>query len=190
MRTALEIAEAFTREFVSLDVKDLEAMASIITRHVYPKGTVFIHETEVPKSYFYIEQGLVRQFYIKHGRDVSEHFTAEGNFLYSIESIYAGKPTYILAEALEDTVIHEIPLPRWKELMRGSLGLSECYRGLLERDYLISCHKSDELRFATARQRYESFLAEFKGIAHRIPLKHIASYLDITQESLSRVRKP
>ena len=185
----ITIAREFTDKYLKLSEEDLQLFASLIDeRRKLKKGEVFITEGMVCRHLVYIDKGLVRQFYYKDGHDVTEHFASDGISMHCIESVYHQVPTRLMAEALEPSVVYYVNYARLADLMEKSVGLCRFYRIYQEEDLIISQHKADAIRFDSSKDRYERFLREYPEAAKRAPLQHIASYLLMTPETLSRVR--
>ena len=187
-KTALEIAREMTERFARLSNEDLQALASILARKEVKRGEVFIPDGIICRDHFYVEKGLVRQYYYKNGHDVTEHFSSEGDVVMSIESLYAGVTNHLLAEALEPSVLWYINYKQFINLVEHSFGIARYYRVFQEDDLIITQHKADAFRFESSRERYERFVKEYPEAAKRAPLQHIASYLLMTPETLSRIR--
>ena len=187
-KTALEIAREMTERFAHLSDEDLQALASILVRKEVRRGEVFIPDGIICRNHIYVEKGLVRQYYYKNGHDVTEHFSSEGDVVMSIESLYAGVTNHLLAEALEPSVLWYINYKQFINLVEHSFGIARYYRVFQEDDLIITQHKADAFRFESSRERYERFVKEYPEAAKRAPLQHIASYLLMTPETLSRIR--
>lgn len=184
----IEAARRMTCRFYELSEDDLRLLAEIMERRDVKKGEVFIKEGYRAKEYIYCDHGLVRQFYYKNGRDVSEHFISDGDILICIESLYRQVPTKLMAETLEDSELYYIDYQKYLDLTRKSPGFAEFDRLFQEFDLVETQHKADALRYETARERYERFINDYPKAAREAPLQHIASYLVITPETLSRIR--
>jgi CRP-like cAMP-binding protein len=98
------------------------------------------------------------------------------------------EPTALMIEALEDGVVHNVPFDEFRRLCDESPQIMKLYVRLLEDGLIESLRKTDAQRFESARERYENFVRQYPEAARRAPGKHIASYLLMTPESLSRVR--
>ncbi len=185
----ITIAREFTGKYLKLSEEDLQLFAGLIDeRRTLKKGEVFITDGMVCRHLIYIDKGLVRQFYYKDGRDVTEHFVSEKYSMHCIESVYHQIPTHLMAEALEPSVVYYVNYARLADLIEKSAGLCRFYRIFQEEDLIVTQHKADALRFESSKERYERFLKEYPEAAKRAPLQHIASYLLMTRETLSRVR--
>lgn len=108
--------------------------------------------------------------------------------MFCIESYFNGTPTHLAIEALEPTVIWEMPRNKMEELAETNAELAYLYRRFMEDSLLLSQVKADILRFESAKDRYTKLMQLFPGIIQRAPIGHIASYLQMSLETLSRVR--
>lgn len=189
MQDLLEIARKISFKYKhELSNQDLESFASILERKELSKGELFLNNGQVSKYIQYVDKGLVRQFYYKNGRDVTEHFTCENNVAVCIESFFRQEPTHLLIEALEPTILYCIPYTEIEILSFHKPEIGILYRRFLEATLILSQQKADSWRFESVRERYERFIKEYPQAAKRAPIAHIASYLLMTPESLSRVR--
>lgn len=189
MQDLLEIAQKISFKYKhELSNQDLESFASILERKELSKGELFLNNGQVSKYIQYVDKGLVRQFYYKNGRDVTEHFTCENNVAVCIESFFRQEPTHLLIEALEPTILYCIPYTEIEILSFHKPEIGILYRRFLEATLILSQQKADSWRFESVRERYERFIKEYPQAAKRAPIAHIASYLLMTPESLSRVR--
>lgn len=187
-KTPLEIAREMTERFTHLDDADLQLLAGILVRKEVKRGEIIIPDGVICHDHIYVEKGLIRQYYYKNGHDVTEHFSTEGDTLMSIESLYAGVTNHLLAETLEPCILWYHNYNKFIELVEKSWGIAKYYRVFQEDDLIITQHKADAFRFESSRERYERFVKEYPEAAKRAPLQHIASYLLMTPETLSRIR--
>ena len=98
------------------------------------------------------------------------------------------KPTELMIEALEPTVYHRVSIQGLEDLLPTSLPISRLYHKILEYDLIVSQWKADSWRFETAKERYIRFQRDFPEAAQRASVAHIASYLLMSPETLSRLR--
>lgn len=154
----------------------------------YSKGDILLKEGDIASGIILVGKGMLRQFYFKNGKDVTEHFSYEGCVLMCIESMMKQEPSRLIVEALEPVVIYELPFLQLQKLVEVSIEMNRFYRKVLEYSLIISQIKADSWRFETARERYSQLMNTHPEIIKRAPLAHIASYLLMTPETLSRVR--
>ena len=131
---------------------------------------------------------MVRQFYFKNKRDLTEHISYEGHVVICLESYLRQKPTRLMAEALEPSLIWRIKKEDFNRITEQSRDIELFYRKIFEYSLLVSQEKADDMRFETAHDRYRLLMERHPEIVKRAPLIHIASFLQMTPETLSRVR--
>ena len=189
METALYIAQKLAEQTtVSISKEALDKLASVLVRNEIKKGQNFLSEGEVCTQMGYVYKGLVRQYYYKSGKEMTEHFCCEDGVFICIESFLRQKPSRLVVEALENTVIYGIPHDPILKLAEECYEIEKVYRGLLENSLILSQVKMDMFRFESANERYNRLLREQPEIVKRAPLSYIASFLLMTPETLSRVR--
>lgn len=174
--------------FTTLSDEERRALSDILVVQKVRKKQMVVKDGQVCHYMFYVCKGLLRQFYFKNGREITEHFTCEGNIAYCIESIFKNKPSHLMMEALENSELCLIPYAGLVELSLLYKGIAEWLRHFLENNLILHQVKADSWRFESARERYERFLREFPTVAGRASVNDMASYLLMTPESLSRVR--
>ena len=183
-----EIAREIAHKFIALSQEAIGLLAEIIIPLKYKRGAKVLDEGEVCNHMYYIEKGLTRQFYIKNGKEVTEHIEYEGGIVVCIESFFLKEPTKLMIETLEPSTIYAIPHDRLKELTRKSYDFCQLMFAFLEHSLIMSQRKADTLRFESAKERYLRTLKDHPDLIRRAPLHHVASYLQMTPETLSRVR--
>lgn len=186
--TPFEIAKQFTEQYRRLSPEGTRALSLIMEPLKLAKGKLFVKEGEVADYVHYIEKGLVRQFYFKNNRDLTEHISYEGNIVICLESYLREEPTRLMAETLEPTIIWRIRKGDFYLLSEQMREIELLYHKILEYSLLSSQQKADDLRFETAANRYRLLMKRHPEIIKRAPMIHIASLLQMTPETLSRVR--
>ena len=171
-----------------LKLENIRLFATIIQPRKYQKGDMILNEGEVCNCIYYIEKGFIRQHYVKHDKDVTEHLACEKDVVLCIDSYFNREPTNLKMEALELSVLWEIPRDIMEELSDTNGDIAYLYRRFFENSLMLSQLKADMLRFESANERYARLSQHFPEIIKRAPLTLIASYLQMTLETLSRVR--
>lgn len=182
------INETVNQRFPEMSTESRDLLCTIITRREMEKGELLLKEGQVSRHFVIVGKGMVRQFYYKNGKDVTEHFSLESDVVICIESILLQQPTRLMIEALEAGTLYMIPADQFLKLSKESWEINMFYRKMLEFSLILSQKKADSWRFETARERYLRLMADQPEVVQRAPLAHIASYLLMTPETLSRVR--
>ena len=155
---------------------------------VLPKGHILVKPYSVCNHTYYVEQGLTRTFYYKDGKDVTDWFSLEDTFATSIVSFISGKPDRRGIELLEPSVLYSLSHDDLEDLCNKHHDVERLARLLISSGLVEMQKRFDDLHFATALQRYKTLLEDKPALINRAPLGMIASYLGITQETLSRMR--
>ncbi len=182
------IAGEISRLYCPLTPQGIDALSTILRPMKFHKGDTILSEGTVCRALYFVEKGMVRQYYYKNGKDVTEHFSFEGRIVFCIESFLKQEPSRLIVEALEPAELHAIPYDDLHLLMQRNLEIAMLYRKILEHVAISSQQHADSQRFENASERYERLLREKPQIVLRAPLVHIASFLQMMPETLSRVR--
>jgi CRP-like cAMP-binding protein len=152
------------------------------------KGDHLFREGNICKHLFYIKKGLARVYYDSDtGKDITLWFSAENSLLTAIDSFYLNKPTRDNCEALEDMIVYTITQSQLETLLKSQKGAQIVFYIMYEVTRKMAEHM-ESIRFHSAKERYLALISNYPAILQRASLGHIASYLGITQETLSRIR--
>ena len=183
-----DIARELARKYSTMTHDELDALESILVPQKYAKGQMIINEGQVCDSIYYIERGLIRQFYFKNGKQITEHLGEDHTIFMCIESLFREEPTKLQVEAIEPTIVYAIPKQKLEQVALHNVHIQILYRKILEESLIISQVHADLVRFETAQARYKRMCKLNPQVILRAPLVYIASYLQMTPETLSRVR--
>ena len=167
---------------------ELDALENILIPMTFAKGKKILSAGEVCKNIYYIHTGLVRQYYVKNSKEVTEHLGVDGSICMSIQSLFEEIPTQQEVVALENTYIFAMPKKVLEQVALHNNNIQILYRKILEESLILSQVHADLVRFETAHDRYVRFCKLMPQVALRAPLVYIASYLQMTPETLSSVR--
>lgn len=183
-----DIARELARRFSTMTHEELDVLEGIIVPMKFIKGETILAEGETDRYIYYLHQGLVRQYYYKNGKEMTSHLAVDGSILMSIESLFREAPTQEMMEALEPTYIYALPKKRLEEVALHNQNIQILYRKILEEALIEAQVHADLVRFETAQDRYRRICKQMPKVVLRAPLVFIASYLQMTPETLSRVR--
>ena len=183
-----DIARELARKYSTMTHDELDALENILVPMTFPEGKKIISVGEVCKNIYYIHAGLIRQYYMKNNKEVTEHLGTDGSIFMSIQSLFEEIPTQQEIVALENTYVFALPKKTLEHVALHSNNIQILYRKILEESLILSQVHADLVRFETAHDRYVRFCKLMPQVALRAPLVYIASYLQMTPETLSRVR--
>ena len=183
-----DVAREIARGYCTLSPQGISTLGSILVPYKVTKGEKLLQEGDICKSMYYVDKGMVRQFYYKGGRDVTEHFSYEGRIVICIESFLKQNPSRLMVEALENSILYGIPHDALLSLVETDKEMSQLYMRILEHALISSQEHADSQRFENATERYVRLLKSKPEIILRAPMVHVASFLQMTPETLSRVR--
>lgn len=188
LNTPRDIARELARKYSTMTHEELDELESILVPMKFGKGEMILEEGEVCENIYYIDKGLIRQFYFKNGKEVTEHLGADRSIFMCIESLFLEKPTHLQVEAIESSIIYALPKRRLEKVALHNVNIQILYRKILEESLILSQVHADLVRFETAGDRYKKMCKLMPQVVLRAPLVYIASYLQMTPETLSRVR--
>ncbi len=183
-----DIARELARKYSTMTHDELDILEGILEPVKYGKGEKILAEGEVCRGISYIEKGLVRQFYNKNGKEVTEHLGVDHTIFMCIESLFKEEPTRLQVEALEATLVYILPKSKLEAAAIRNVNIQMLYRKILEESLIQSQVHADLMRFETAPNKYKRLCELSPQVVLRAPLTYIASYLQMTPETLSRIR--
>lgn len=188
INTSRDIARELARKYSTMTHDELDILESIIVPMRYAKGDMILREGEVCENIYYIDRGLIRQFYYKNGRELTEHIGEDHTIFMCIESLFREIPSRLQVEALENSAIYALPKAELERVALHNVNIQILYRKILEESLIISQIHADLVRFESAQDRYRKMCKLWPQVVLRAPLVYIANYLQMTPETLSRVR--
>jgi len=154
------------------------------------KKTKLLSVGERSNTIYFIVKGAARIFYLdKEGKETNTWFLFENELLISVYSFYTGNPSFEYLETLEDCKLIAVKREKLDELYLKYMEFNFSGRKLTEFYHMRNERQANELRMLSAKERYQNLLDRNPELFQRISLGHIASYLGISQETLSRIRK-
>ena len=154
------------------------------------KKTKLLNVGERSNTIYFIVNGAARIFYLdKEGKETNTWFLFENELLISVYSFYTGNPSFEYIETLEDCKLIAVKREKLDELYLNFMEFNFSGRKLTEFYHMRNEIQANELRMLSAKERYQNLLERNPQLFQRVSLGHIASYLGISQETLSRIRK-
>lgn len=165
-----------------------EGLSKFVRRKTYAKKDLILPVENNSKNIYFIEQGTARVFYAKKDKDVTLYFLEENKIGLPIDSIFYNQVCKFGIEALTETLVATIAYEHWANFAKSNFALQQFSQQLMVNYIKSATDRIYNLKFQTPQERYDILLNEFPAIFLEASLGHIASYLGITQETLSRLR--
>jgi CRP-like cAMP-binding protein len=140
------------------------------------------------KTIYFLTKGLARIYYLKDGNDITDNLILENNMIVRVESLFRNQPSRKAIEVLEDSEIIAIDAQKLMNLYDENPQIERLFRKIFEASHVETINRIESLQFHTADERYKELIENHPQVIKRVSLKYIASYLGITQVSLSRIR--
>ena len=181
---------AFIKKITCIDNGDIEAFVSKASLQKFCKKEFFIKEGEVCNRLLFIHKGAFRYFVLHEGNDLTKDFAidTQNPFCTSFTSFIKQEPSQIWIEALEDSTVWMWEAAYVAQLFQSHPGWTLFAKKMSESLYIRKERRELNFLRLSSEERYRRFLIDFPQFHQRIPQYHIASYLGLTPESLSRIR--
>ena len=178
------------RKYIRLDDEQLRIIESKIAKRTIKRRQKILQEGDVCKHYSFVLEGCFRMYGIDD-KDYEHNiqFAAEGDWIADLGSFHSKKPSQLFIEALEPSEIIQIEQKDLYFLYLNILKLDRVFKVTFENKFIELQNRVLQTFSSTAEQRYLSFLEHYANLATRLPNTQIASYLGITPEFLSKIRK-
>jgi len=183
-----KIIEAL-EEFAPLSEEIQQAIASIIIIKELPKGHLLLKEGETCRHLGFIAKGIIRAYYYQDGKDITTWFCMEDEPCVSLSSFISQRPSHEYIELLEDSTLFLVHYDALQDLYKRFPQLNLIGRLVTEKYFLDLANRTLSLQHSSSKDRYLRLLNNRPEIIQRAPLTHIASYLGMTKENLSRIRR-
>ena len=176
------------RSPVQVSDNSVAALAQLAQEADFPRQTTILDIGEKQSYIYLILQGMARSYYIdEKGNDITKLFMCENEFLMG-EALFMEESLEVF-EAVENLKCLRFDAKSFKEIVFSDPVFERIYISSLERTIRYKMRREYAFQCLNATERYLEFQKEYPNIENRLPQNLIASYLGITKESLSRIRK-
>ena len=177
----------FINRFQQLDRDTEDAVKQYYVEETYKKDEYIVEAGRICTKVIFIKSGLVRRFFIHNDKDVTTWIYGSNQMATCMPSFFGQKPAYEYLQACEDTVAYAVSFEGDQKLLEYHLFAKFHIKQL--RSYLAGVDEVNyRFKLMTAKEKYAFMLTYFPDIIQKAKLKHIASFLDVSQETLSRIR--
>lgn len=181
------------KDFISKSIPitdtNLEKVIENFAFRKVKKGTLLLKEGEVEENFYYINCGCVRTYFVNQaGQLKTRHIAFENSLITSLSSFISTKPSYEYIEAIENSEVFSINRVHFFQLLNEIASWKDFYILLLEKGYCFQNEKIESFVTLTAQERYNKLMMDSPHLIKRLPNIVVASYLDISPETLSRIK--
>jgi CRP/FNR family transcriptional regulator, anaerobic regulatory protein len=172
-----------------LTEEDCNLFEPFLQTKEFTSKDIIVREGQVCKEIGFINKGIFRMYYLLDGKEINTHFNFENEFVVNYDSFLQETPSRYFIQSLEDSEIVIFNLSTLQNAYNKSQNWERFGRIMAEYSYKLTTKRVEGFMFLDAEQRYLQMMKETPHFIERIPLYHLASYLGIERESLSRLRK-
>lgn len=176
---------------VSLTEEDKKLISSKVSTIKVEKGNIILNEGQISDKIYFVISGIYRVYKLEDGKEITSYFNYEyrNQFIAAFVSLLTQQPSIEIVECIDSGEILSINYSDWKELYENSNQINTFGRIMAEFNYVLAVSRIESLQYRQAKDRYLSFINLYPNLLNMIPHHYIASYIGVTPESLSRIRK-
>ena len=178
----------FFASLAPLTEKDLTTLAGITRSLELRRGSIWIKAGEQNREIGLVQSGCLRRYYVKDGEEITDYFYFANDFTGDLASILSGNAPAANIVALQPTMLYTFSYDDFIRLCVTSPRLEHLYRLMLEKTFVLFYERSVSFITNTPQQRYNRLIASRPDIMQLAAVQHVASYLGITTQHLSRIR--
>ena len=178
----------FVAQYEKIPNQDWELISSFFRRKELPKNYNILEQDKICKKLYFLENGLLRFFVLKHGSEVTKFFTIAPYCFTSQASFNSKKPANEYIQTVEKSIVWETSFEENEQLLKLK-SWNSFARKITQEVQFFTEEILEELQTETAENRYSKLLKNQPELLQRIPLKHLSSFFGVAPQSLSRIRK-
>jgi len=185
-----ELLHQYIQQTLPIEGEKAREITAKFIRKTLKKGDVFLKEGKVSDEYLFLEEGFMRSYlFDTEGNEVTVNFFSQTSLVFEVGSFFQRVPSQENIQALADCSGWVLTYNQLNDLFHTIPEFREFGRAVLVKGFIAFKNRTLSMINKTAEQRYEALLKSNPEIFRNAPLKYIASYLGITDTSLSRIRK-
>jgi CRP-like cAMP-binding protein len=172
------------------EARDYELIAQAHPKILKNKGDFLLEKGKIENEYYIVESGLVRSYvYDYEGNEITTDFKGNNEVVIDVGSIFLRTPSQEYIQCMTDCALYMITYDDFQDLFHQIPAMREWGRAWMSYELYLNKKRATEIITEHASKRYLQLIQEKPQIIQQAPLKHIATYLGITDTSLSRIRK-
>lgn len=183
-----EIADQIIQNYCVLSEDILADWSTRYTVSEYNRGTHLVKLGQRQHKLYFVLEGSLKAYYVNDGKRIMDWFAFKNEFITSSTSYFTDEPSLHDIETMQDSILLETTKEDVELMCRKHHDFEHLFRIVLSKVIVQYRHRMFSLQFKTVKQRYHSLIQQYPKIEFTVPLGDIASFLGITQETLSRIR--
>ena len=189
MTASMESLLLQIKNYTPISAELVSAIHTLFKEEKFTQNEFLLREHQQVRKLYFVNKGILRTYYHHDGKDVTSWFYPENQFVTYWYGFYKQAHSHEYIEALDDSLVFGIDYVEYQKLIENHPQFERFARLLAEEQlaFLDAFYKG--YMFMSAKDKYELLLSMFPDIELRVKLGHIASFLGISQETLSRIRK-
>jgi CRP-like cAMP-binding protein len=176
------------QNYHSISAEAREALEDCFKQVVLSKNDYLLTEGNICRHMYFLQQGALRGYYNLEGKEITHWFAFDNDFVTSFHSFITQEPAVENIQLLEGSVLWSVSRETLTGLFNRFHEIERLVRIIYEKYYIRLEERFVNAQFKTATERYENMLNQTPHILERVSLGQVASYLGISQETLSRIR--
>ena len=185
----MESLDKFLQQFPHYNEQTFEQIKPYIKTVFLKAGEYLLETGKICRQIAFIENGLMRLYYLHDGKEITNCFCRESSLTCSYKSLITQEESDIAIQAVEDATLYVFSYDALQELYQKDLFWQQVGRIAGEGEYIVAEKHRRFLTDFSATERYQQILENDPDLLQRVPLHYLASYLQIAPETLSRIRK-
>lgn len=176
------------QQLTEMSSEEWNTLSSILVHRSYKKGDMVLAAGQICRGIYFVSSGVLRTYLLSDGKEVNAAFTFKHEFVHELESLSTGEPSLRYIQALSDAEIIFINKEQLVALYDHAPVFQEMGRKILEQIAITEQKYASLFTIYSPEERYRHIIKNHPELIRQIPLKHLASYLGIARETLSRIR--
>lgn len=175
-------------QFATISEDAKNKLTAIVSVREFARGLFILEQDKTCRHLYFLKSGFVRSFYYQNGKEITSWFAFENEPVTSMYSFISQKPSFETIEVLEDSTLYAITYENLQILFKKYAEFNLIGRLLIEKYYIELEERTMSFQFRSAIERYQQIIDYQPQLLQKASLGMIASYLGISQETLSRIR--
>ena len=179
----------YISNYTKISPQEIELLRTCFKYEVFKKNTLLEAENTISKKLYFIKTGIVRGFYLENGNEITTQIVERNNFITGFESFATGRLSRVNIKCVTDCEVFYISKSDYETLGQKICGWEMFCKRVYEKTISSGIQRTNDLLTLSAEKKYLKLLSDQPEVVQRVPMQHIASYIGIKPESLSRIRK-